>query len=248
MTNRLIGIKILADMNIILFEDSDLRKPDLVSFSDRRFLHIRDVHRAAVGDQLRVGRLNGAMGTGLITKLDETSVEVEVTLNEQPPAPLPLTLYLALPRPKSVARILQTVATFGIKKIYVFNSYRVEKIYWSCQQIKEGEVKSAFMLGLEQARDTILPQIEFRRLFKPFVEDELPALIHGTHALVAHPLAEERCPFAPSPPLSLAIGPEGGFIDYEIEKLNAAGFQSVRTYDRILKVEAALSSLVGRLL
>jgi 16S rRNA U1498 N3-methylase RsmE len=44
-----------------------------------------------------------------------------------------------------------------------------------------------------------------------------------------------------------AIGPEGGFIPYEIEKLIACGFRAVHIGNRILNIEAAVPSLLSRL-
>ena len=103
------------------------------------------------------------------------------------------------------------------------------------------------ILGLEQAKDTMLPSIEIRRLFRPFVEDELPALARGTLALVAHPHASAACPRAVGEPVTLAIGPEGGFVDAEIASLERAGFTAVSLGPRVLRVETAIAALLGRL-
>jgi 16S rRNA (uracil1498-N3)-methyltransferase len=234
-------------VNIILIEDADLLSDQTLRLSGRRFEHVRDVHRAKPGDELRIGKVDGLMGTGRITALEANHVDLDFALGNSPPAPLGLTLFLALPRPKFLARILQTATSLGVKKIYLFNSYRVDKIYWSCNQLTELELRRACLLGLEQARDTILPEIHLRKLFKPFVEDEIGTLIHETNAFVAHPGADTLCPHSVESHVSLAVGPEGGFIDYELEKLTNVGFKAVRSLDRILKVETAVSSLIGRL-
>jgi 16S rRNA (uracil1498-N3)-methyltransferase len=237
-------------MNLILFDESDTpdpERPTRVQLRDRRFLHIRDVHRAKPGDVLRVGRVDGRMGTGVITAMNDLSLDLAVDLREEPPPPLALKLFLALPRPKFLAKVLQTATSLGVKEIVLFNSYRVDKIYWSCQQIKPEEMRASCLLGLEQARDTILPKIELRPRFKPFVEDEMPSRIAGTEALLAHPVANRDCPRGLTHPLSLAIGPEGGFIDYEVKKLEEAGFETVKLSPRILKVETAVATLIGRL-
>ena len=93
----------------------------------------------------------------------------------------------------------------------------------------------------------MLPRIETRRLFRPFVEDELPSIIAGTTALVAHPYASEECPRKAQGPIVLAIGPEGGFIQQEIDSLAGIGFKSVTAGERILRVETAIATLIGRL-
>jgi RsmE family RNA methyltransferase len=92
-----------------------------------------------------------------------------------------------------------------------------------------------------------MPEIIQRKLFKPFVEDELGEIITGTNALVAHPCSQSSCPVNSAEPISLAIGPEGGFIPYEIEKLNQIGFESVHLGPRILRVENAVPALISRL-
>lgn len=234
-------------MNLIILTAEDFVADDRVRLGGRRADHIRTVHRAEPGQIVRVGLLGGKMGEGHIQSLDDSGVELVVSLDREPPAALGIKLFLALPRPKYLARCLQMATSMGIKQIYLFNTFRVEKIYWSCAQITPEEIRSACLLGLEQARDTLLPEVHLKRLFKPFVEDELPALVAGSTALVAHPSAREACPFNLPGEVSLAVGPEGGFIEYEIQKLSAAGFLPVRTLERILKVETALASLVGRL-
>ncbi len=235
-------------MNLILVDGHDFVSETTVVLRDRRFNHVTQIHRAQLQDELRVGRIDGLMGTALVTRIDESEIELSVNLHREPPPPLNLTLFLALPRPKFLAKVLQTVTSLGVKEIYLINSYRVEKVYWSCQQITPEEIRRACLLGLEQAKDTKLPRVHLRPLFKPFVEDELPSLINGAEALVAHPVAEVECPRGITErPIALAIGPEGGFIDYEIEKLNRAGFRSVRLTSRILKVETAVATLIGRL-
>jgi RsmE family RNA methyltransferase len=47
--------------------------------------------------------------------------------------------------------------------------------------------------------------------------------------------------------VTLAIGPEGGFISFEIEKLVEAGLEPVRLGDRALRVEAAIPYAIARI-
>lgn len=235
-------------MNLILLHDDDFISDSRIQLRGRRLQHVMEVHQAAVGDSLRFGKLGGLMGEGKILAFASNCLEVEVHLDQPPPAPLPVTLLLALPRPKMLKRILQSISSLGVKHIYLINSYRVEKSFWGSLLLRPEKLCEQLLLGLEQARDTILPQVHLRQRFKPFVEDELPTLAAGSTALVAHPAASAPPPVANSGPTTLAIGPEGGFIPYEIEKLQECGFTPVSLGERILRVETAVPVLLSRFL
>lgn len=213
----------------------------------RRLQHILEVHRATPGDSLRVGMLNGDMGHASIVSLSYEEALLRFSLDQPPPSKLPLTLLLSLPRPKMLKRILQTVAALGVQRLILMNSYRVEKSFWESPWLEATAIREQLLLGLEQARDTVLPEVWLEPRFKPFVEDRLPDLCRGARSLVAHPMAEASCPVAVDQAVTLAIGPEGGFIPYEVEKLQSCGFEAVHLGPRILRVETAVTALVARL-
>ncbi len=172
---------------------------------------------------------------------------MDVILDQTPPPKLPLTLVLALPRPKALKRVLRSLSALGIPRVILLNCFRVEKSYWSSPALHRGYLREQLILGLEQARDTVLPEVALRPLFKPFVEDELPAVIKGTLPIAAHPTAATSCPRETGRSVTLAVGPEGGFIPYELDMLVACGFLPVHIGARILSVETAIPALVSRL-
>ncbi len=233
-------------MNLILLHDNDFIDQKRAQLRGRRFEHIQNIQRATSGDELRVGKLNGLHGTGTIVSLDSQELEMEVQLDQSPPDPLPVTLLLALPRPKMLKRILQSVSSLGVKKIYLINSYRVDKSFWGSPLLQPENLNEHLILGLEQARDTVLPEITLCPRFKPFVEDELTKIAKGTATYVAHPVAAAPCPHNLNKPTTLAIGPEGGFIPYEVEKLQSCGFIPISLGERILRVETAVPVLLSR--
>lgn len=236
-------------MNIILLTAEDLTGNTCAEIRDqRRCQHILSVHQAQVGERIRAGLLNGNMGSGIMTTLQPDLIIIEDLVFDEPPPPaLPLFLVMALPRPKMLKRVLQTVSTLGVKKLVLMNSYRVEKSYWQTPLLEPESIREHLILGLEQARDTQLPEVILEKRFKPFVEDRLPALIAQTRALVAHPYSETPCPTGLTEATSLAIGPEGGFIPWEIEQLEACGFEGVHLGKRIMRVETAVPFLLARL-
>jgi RsmE family RNA methyltransferase len=235
-------------MNIILLEKSDFIGDKKVSIRGHRAQHISKVLRATPGQLLKIGMVNGNIGQGVFIAGNSQQVELEVEqFNLAPPKSLPVTLIIAMQRPKTMKKILQSATTMGVKQFIIIETWKVEKSYWSSPLLEEQELEEQFKLGLEQGGDTMMPSILIKRRFKPFVEDDLPILIAGTLGLVAHPNAHERCPANISEQVSLAIGPEGGFTEYEVEKLMAAGMQAVNIGLRPLRSEFAVTALLAKL-
>lgn len=234
-------------MNLLLLEEADFISADRVVLRDRRLKHMQEVHRSEVGDSLRVGRVDGLLGAAQLLRLEAREAELAVSFDREPPAKLPLTLVLALPRPKMLRRVFQTVATMGVPKVILVNSYRVEKSFWQTPFLEPAAIREQLILGLEQARDSVLPEVVIEKRLKPFVEDRLPALVDGTLGLVGHPGDYPACPRAVDEPVTLAIGPEGGWIPYEVDLLRASGLNPVQLGERILRVETAVTALIARL-
>ncbi len=234
-------------MNLILLEPGDYLSPGVVRLNDRRATHIRETLGAEPGAQLRVGDLNGLIGFGELLRDGDDGVELAVNCTEAPPPKLPLTILLGLPRPKMLRRVLRTAAEIGVAKLVLLNTWKVDKSYWQTPSLEENTLRSFLREGLEQARDTVLPEVILARRFKPFVEDELPVLLENSRGLVAHPGDFAPCPIGIETPCTLAIGPEGGFTHYEFELLQQQGMSPVQIGARILRVETALPVLATRL-
>lgn len=232
-------------MNIILFTKEECSKGRLL-LCDHRARHVVKVLRSKVGDKLRVGEINGAMGTGELLRIEfryPFEVELVIHLKAVPQAPPPIDLLLALPRPIMLKRILSQVTALGVGTIYLVNANRVEKSFWEAGILHREEYLPHLLQGLEQAVDTRLPTIECHPKFRPFVEDYLPEMSKGYGAcILAHPhgaLKMDQCVVAGSGRILYGIGPEGGWVDFEVEKFMDAGVQPFSMGSRILKVDTA---------
>lgn len=234
-------------MNLVLLLPEDLVSDSLARLTGRRFRHIVEVHRAEEGDDLAVGMLGGRIGSGRVLRLGDAALDLDISFDRDPPGPLPLTVVLALPRPKVLRRVLRSLTVLGVKRIVLVNAARVEKSYWQSPFLEPEEIRRQLVLGLEQACDTLLPEVLLRPRFKPFAEDELPGMTQDALALVAHPGSGASCPRDVRRPVILAIGPEGGFVPYELDLLMAGGFSAVSLGARILNVETAVPALISRL-
>jgi len=236
-------------MNCLLLEPEELATKDgIVRLHGRRRRHADEILKVGEGDTLRVGVVGGELGEGEILRLDREVLELRVRLVEAPPPKLPLQVVLALPRPPVFRRLLSTVASLGAESILVVGTKRTEKSFWNSHALAPEAVRERLLLGIEQAKDTVLPEIVFERYFEPLVDEVLPPRIRGRRAFLPHPGSAEPCPHAVDAPVTVFVGPEGGFLDYEVERLAGIGFEPVTLGERVLRVEPVIPMLVGRLL
>jgi 16S rRNA (uracil1498-N3)-methyltransferase len=244
---KVCGGSLSLNMNLVLLNLKDFIDPEHVRINDRRFKHLVSVNRVKENDHVVCGLLNGKIGTGLIKKVSHDFIDMKICLDHDPPEPLPLTLVLALPRPKMLKRIIESVTSLGVKHIYLINSWRVEKSFWQSPLLNDDQLRKHMILGLEQSRDTVLPKIYKRRFFTQFVKEELPLIAKDSLCMTAHPKTSNICPAGVNKKITLVIGPEGGFIDIEIDTLEQYGFSSYHIGPRILRVETAVPYLISRL-
>ena len=219
--------------------------------------HVNQVLGAKVGDTLKIGQLEGNLGTAVIADMTPERIDLcEVSLVTAPPPKLDLTVVLALPRPKVLRRLIMDMTALGVRDIILINSYRTQKSYWQSPMLSR--LDEFILEGLQQGVDTVAPRISLQKRFKPFVEDELANLITN-RAIVAHPYAElsfseyvqQQLESSESPqksilPSMVFIGAEGGWIDYEVELLARQGCQAVHIGARILRTEAAVNAILGQ--
>lgn len=233
-------------MNIVLLDPRQTQSEIWTISAKRQLEHLQTHLDIQVGDTLKVGIREGKRYLTEIVEISETSVQLKPLQEETVPEKLPVTLIVALPRPKVLRRLIMDAVTMGVEKIILLHSYRVDKSYWQTPFLQQ--LDHYVELGLEQAGDTLAPEIALYKRFKPFVEDVLPGLIStDCPAFVAHPYAEQPMPFALQHPCSIVIGPEGGFIPYEIDLLIKNGCQAVSLGNRILRTETAIPYILGRL-
>ncbi len=234
-------------MNLIILEERDFLVSGRARVTGRRREHLVNILKAGEGDAFAVGALNGLIGRGQIVRIGDDAVEMAVELHEPPPPKHDITVILALPRPPVFRRVISAVTALGVRRLIVIQTARVEKSFWLSPSIEPEAVRHQMVLGLEQAGDTVLPEITLCRTFDEFMSQGIPTLSEGLR-LIAHPDAVEVCPADLHGAVTLAIGPEGGFLRNEVEAFEGQGFKAISLGRRILRVETALQALLGRLI
>lgn len=238
-------------MNLILLTeaDADPGAGDRFRLTGRRARHVTDVLHAAPGKELRVGLLEGPLGRGRVVSAEGGTVVLDCTFDEDVP-PRPRTdLVLAVPRAKTLRKLLPDVAALGVDRLVLLRTWRVAKPYLSQTALRPEVFRPLLHEGLMQARCTREPRVTVEPLFRPFVEDRLPAMAAGARALVAHPGAGVRLAslrIRADERVVVAVGPEGGWVPYEVEALARGGFTAVSMGTRTLRVETACVALLAQ--
>ena len=233
-------------MNRILFEPEEIRADGTVLLTDERAEHVRRVLRAAPGQVITTGTLNGLAGISRVLDVSESCVRLLPDHTVILPEPW-FDLLLAAPRPKVLKRLWPQLAALGVGRVALLNAYKVEKCYFSSQWLDPLHYRPLLIEGLTQAGLTRLPEVRVCPRFKPFVEDELDGLFPTALRLLAHPGPRRTLPHVADPkarPL-LAVGPEGGWTDYEMKAMVAHGFQMFSLGERILRSDTACIALVS---
>jgi len=238
-------------MNLLLFEQNELTGTRL-QLDDRRAHHILDVLGLEKGDTLRVGMLNGKIGQGEVVHVEGRSVELDVLLTTLPPDVPEIELILALPRPIMLQRIVKQATVLGVRRFHLIRSRRVQKSFFQTNLLRPDRLKEIMMQGLEQAMDTRMPEVVVHERFKPFIEDVADTLKPSSR-LLAHPdeavtLPDLYLENRVRDGIVLAVGPEGGWNDYEIESFREHGFHCFSMGSRILHVDTAVIVLLAQLL
>ena len=236
-------------MNLILLESDEIDADGAAVLSGNRARHVRETLKTVPGDEIRIGVVDGPLGTATIVE-DGPTIRLQCRFNPDTP-PIPrVDLLLAMPRPKVMNRLWPVLAALGVGRVIISNAWKTERNYFDTHVLEPAHIRQGLIEGLQQARDTRLPQVSIHRQFKKLVEDELDVFGPYAARLVAHPGAAgfplaQLAELPRAGRILLAVGPEGGWTSYELTLLAAHDFAAVSWGERTLRTDTACTVLLG---
>jgi RsmE family RNA methyltransferase len=232
-------------VNLVLVEPAELRSDGTCTLDGRRAHHLRDVLRVTAGSTVRAGILGGAVGTAEVVSDDGERIFIKLNADSPAPPQLDIELVLAMPRPKVLTRVIEACAAFAVRRIDLTNAWRVDKSYLASPRLAPSELALAARLGAEQGATTHVPEIAIHARLMSLLDSRFPS--PAPARAIFHPGAPplEQLGFRPS---VIAIGPEGGWIQRELDTFIARGFTPVSLGAPILRVETAVAAALGQLL
>jgi RsmE family RNA methyltransferase len=232
----------------MLIEPDELSDDNTLRVSGRRLQHLREVLRLADGSMLRVGVVDGPRGTAIVESIEDDLAELRCTLDPAAPPRPAVDVLLALPRPKVMRRLFAQLAALGVGRIMLTNAERVERHYFDAHVLSPTVYRPLLIEGLQQAKDTHLPIVTIHRQFRILVEDDLDRLVPAGARMVAQPgdapSIGQRAADLRLERIVLAIGPEGGWNEFELALLQRHGFVPISVGTRTLRSDTACIALL----
>jgi RNA methyltransferase, rsmE family len=220
------------------FSDVPIEIGDEYIFDKRQAHHAKNVVRLEnekvriVHDGIGYFATCYSSGKDFVAKIEEKDERVNEIGVE-------LTLAVALIRKEKFELVLQKAAELGVTKIVPYVSSRCVVKY---KKEKGDKVLSRYqdilLEASEQCKRNIVPEIvepvKLSELTKYCSDVNLLPYenAYGGARYMSEIIDEKKS-------LTIAIGPEGGFSDEEVEELKTAGFETVTLGSRILRAETA---------
>jgi RsmE family RNA methyltransferase len=238
-------------VNLVILEPDEVSTDGEVRLADGRAGHVLDVLKVQPGQTVRVGVLDGPSGVATVQTVEDGTVHMRCAFSpDLPPRPR-LDLLLAVPRPKVLRRLWAQLAALGVGRVMLTNAERVERNYFDTHILSPECYRPLLVEGLQQARDTRLPQVTVHRQFKVLIEDHLDSLFPEGLRIVAHPGADrsirEVARNHSGDRILLAVGPEGGWNAFELALLHTHGFRAAGMGPRTLRTDTACVALLSLL-
>lgn len=203
--------------------------------------HLAKVLRARSGDPLTLFSGDGREYAGAVESVRGSRVTASVGngADVDRESPLAITLVQCVPRGDRMDFIVQKATELGVTRIVPVLSQRsVVRLDAAQAESKAAHWRAVVVNACEQCGRNRLPIIEAPA---PLIEylaaaDAAPP----TARFVLEPdLEAAASPSALETAVLIAVGPEGGFGDEELEAFRIAGFRKLRLGPRILRTETA---------
>ncbi|REK12772.1 MAG: 16S rRNA (uracil(1498)-N(3))-methyltransferase [Planctomycetota bacterium] len=205
--------------------------------------HLAHVMRARAGDDVVLFDGGGAEYAARVEHIARAEIGLAVLERrdvDREPA-VHLTLGVALPKPDRARWLVEKATELGVARLVPlvtqFAGQRPAPA--TLVKLRRAVIEACKQCGRNRLMEIAEPQ--------PF--DAWIGTVEGAR-LLAHPAsADPRSttspPLSHPGPLTIAVGPEGGFSPQEVERALAAGWRTVALGERILRVETAALALAA---
>lgn len=226
-------------MNSIILKDQSgtITAPQLLK-------HIHTTLKLKVDDMVKCTVLNQGLCKGRVLAINESTCQLDlgpVTAAESQW----FDLVVGVSRPQTTKKILEHGTTFGARRFHFFKAALSEKSYLDSKLFEAKAYEEFLLTGLSQAAIYAdLPQFKLD-IYNPAEQYKDRTQKFILDLKTDKSFLDVELDF--SQPITLAVGPERGFIPDDLERFHHAGFTSIKISASILRVEHAVYSAVSQL-
>ena len=208
--------------------------------------HLSKVLRARVGDEFILFNGDGREFVGTIEAISGARVSAAIgegrEVNRE--SPIAVTLLQCVPRGDRMDFIVQKAAELGVARIAPVLSQRsVVRLAAEQASSKRAHWQAVAISACEQCGRNRLPTVETPTPLLSYLGalqgDASLRVVFEPSVTVASVLPSSLREPSAAPALILAIGPEGGLAEDELEAFELAGFKCLSLGSRILRTETA---------
>lgn len=204
-------------MNFFFIREAELTSDDeaLVVCDDRldRLKLSMDIH---AGTEFRIAVENRGRGIAKVASLTASEMSLVYGISDCLSDAISIDVMLALPRPKVVGRLIPRLVSMGISSLTLINAAGVKKEYFSTHWLGLDKIQALAIAAIEQSGVFKRPEICIQKELRPFLEDNRGCCVDGNRRLLFEP-GDIRTQYtgSNSDAVTLAIGPETGWTDFE---------------------------------
>lgn len=196
--------------------------------------HLATVCRLRAGDEVCLFNGDGHQYPARITHSARREVALEITSVESPQRELTFTLEVAAPMPKGDRGqfLIEKLTELGVTR-YVPLECHYSNLH--PRDVKRDKLQRHVIEASKQCGRNVLMQIADLTAWASYVPAGNPVELR----LLAHPSGAKGKSRLVAEKIRIAVGPEGGFTEEEVELAIVHGWQAVELGPRIMRIETA---------
>ena len=216
--------------------------------------HLGKVMRAGPGDKVVLFDNSGDQFEAEIEQIQRQTITLRVLSRETVCHELPtsLTLCTALPKGDRQRWLVEKAVELGVTRLVPLATTRsvVQPNEKTIDRLRRTVIEASKQCGRNRLMEITPVRTWTEMIADPEIDETATRLI--AHPEIVSPIASEKgtgtfcTKKSQSPFLYIAVGPEGGFTEEEVQQATDAGWQAVGLGPRILRIETAALALVAR--
>ncbi len=223
------------------FIESPIAEDSEVALSRDEGRHLAKVMRAQIGDEIVLFDGAGSEFLATIERIVKGTVWLKILSRNTVDRELPyaLTLGVALPRGDRQRWLIEKAVELGVTRVVPLITVRgvAQPTSQACQRLTRVVIESSKQCGRNRLLEICEPQVV--RAFLCCCDTMERLFVHPYGSKDSLATVSEHAVADPLSPVAVAVGPEGGFTDDEVDAARELGCQLVDLGPRTLRIETA---------